>query len=159
MRAFVFVLLLAGCGAVVTEEARDPFSSHSLIGMDIGDLVGCAGTDFTFLQTDTHEGVVEYTTTNTDKGFDLDVEGVSLSFGGAGSCKMALTVLDTGEVARVAFPQSHVAGIAPPYSACSPLLSECLRDPANTTRKRPYNAFKWLLSKKPQTDIKALVSP
>ena len=142
-------LLLAGCGAVASREARDPYGA--LIGMAAPDLLACAGQPDRVQQTgpgtliaqwDYHAEPAKVLSVSVTLVGTVDVGG------GARSCKMVATVLRDGTVADVAFPGRDASLTALPYAGCDVLVRECVDHPSSTGVPAGYDAFHYLLPAK-----------
>ena len=139
----LMALLLPGCGAIATHEARDPYGV--LIGMGLPDLLSCAGVPDKVQRTGPDTAVAQWSvsTDTPDLRASVLVFG-SIELGGANACRFVATVLRDGTVADVAFPQAHSSLVAGPFGACGQLVGECLAHPSRTGLSRGYDAFAYL---------------
>ena len=140
------LLLLTGCGALDTREARNP--AGPLIGnMRVPDLLDCMGKPDAVQQTGPDTAILQWTHEQSDQGLAVSVGTLaSLQIGTGGGCKMVATILRDGTVADIAFPGSYSTGlISAPYSECGPIVEECLHHPGATMLPAHYDAFRWLL--------------
>ena len=146
--AIVGAICTTACGTLDTRRARDPLGAHTLVGMNLVDLVDVLGKPDATLQTGPDTAIAEWTHVDTAAGLELTVALLgSLKLGGAGGCTAVFTVLRDGTIADVAFPRAYSEGLfAPPYSACEPLIGEALRHPGSTQLPARYDAFKWLFN-------------
>ena len=147
MKWLPVLLLLTGCGAFDTREARNP--AGSLIGSDVPGLIGCMGKPDAVQQTGPDTAILQWNHEQTDQGLSFSVSiFASLQIGTGGGCKMVATVLRDGTVADITFPGSFSTGlISAPYSECGPIVEECLHHPGATVLPAKYDAFVWLLPK------------
>jgi hypothetical protein len=144
-------ILLTGCGLAATHEARDPLGSRSLIGMNVTDLITCAGVpDKTVKLTDEVLLMQWQTAINTKPAFTLTVPIIAtLEIGNAGSCKMTAPILREGIVADVDFPGASASIWEGPYAACSDLVKECVLHRGSTSLPPGYDSFAVFLPTKP----------
>jgi hypothetical protein len=143
------LLLLAGCGAVQTEEVRSPFGKHSMVGSSIRDLIHTVGTPAKYTKISDPRGMAfdtleaEWDFSNADTALSVTVPLlVSIQIGGAGKCTMMATVSRMGgEIMDIAFPQKHVDGWTVDSSACGPLVAEFIEHPSRTELPASFDAF------------------
>ncbi len=142
--------LLAGCGYYDTQAARDPLGRHGLVGLSVPDLLNCAGRPDAVAQTGPDTAILQYDHKDESTGLKATLTLLgSIELGGGGGCSAVFTVLRDGTVADVTFPRSYADGLfTTPYSACEPLISECLAHPGRTALPAGYEAFTYILPEK-----------
>ena len=145
LSSVILVLLLTGCGALDTHQARDPWGP--IISSNVPDLISCTGKPDAVQQTGPDTAILQWTHQQSDQGISVTIPVLAaVKIGGGGGCVMVATVLRDGTVADVAFPGSYTTGLfAPPYSECGPVVSECLRHMGATMLPVSYDAFRWVL--------------
>jgi hypothetical protein len=143
------LLTLGGC--TVAETVTVMRARDALVGMNVVDLMGCAGIPDKVVQTTDAEILLQYDTKTTasTNGSSLTEAlpfGLTAKFGeDSGECHFHARVFRDGTVAAVSFSGPMISDAA---AICSGMVSECLMHPDQTELPKGFDAMKALLPAK-----------
>lgn len=147
LRILPLLLLLSGCGAMSSIQARDP--RGVLIGHNVVDLLDCAGIQDAKQQIAPDVGILQWSFKSNDPQIKATIAVIgTISLGSAPQCKMAATFLRDGTVVDISFPGCTTSMIGGPYADAAPIVGECLRHPNAISLPPGYDAMMMLFPPK-----------
>jgi hypothetical protein len=152
-------LALAGCSTYVAAIAPD-----AMVGMEMPDLIACAGIPDKEMITKPDVMVLEWTgAKSADGGSGVKTSGFSFSLplgtsltvaAPTDTCHMQATVLRDGTVADVDMVSSN--GIKDANGACGQIVKQCAFHGSDTGLPKDYDAFHYFF---PAADAKPADKP
>lgn len=130
-------LLLSGCGAYDTREAR-----IDLTGKPIEAVIQCAHIPDKIVKLDDNLGEAEWSYKETAPAFSLNLTLLgALTVGGGSTCVMAISFDKTGTIQSVRFPQCTGTLTGGPDATAGVLSGECLRRLGPAVSPAGYDAI------------------